>query len=1103
MKFTDEQLQAFSNGGITPERLQKAEELYRAEGKNDKEIEAKFNERLYSLALPVKNPTPEYVAEQKALDEQAKKKINKARLGAGIAIASPLVTAFTGGLSLPAQIGAIGIESGAYSLGNQLMENKINPTKILRDSAIGAGTGFILNRALKAVSKNASKKKPQLKNIETVPENTSIIDDIAINQYKSKPDIIGEVEYTQPDILPTENVINETPKKLPPLNYKKIVDETTQDIPIQKNEIITQPENTASIEEKIYTGEPYGQKERKTYKTFENSPFGQEEEFMKGVKPQKMYDTISNKDSLEQALNLSNEEAMKLIRSEKPSALRTMANFAKMSEALSNQDNALAIELGNIFQKTGTKEGQAVQARSIISKMSPEGAVLSMIKINRDNTNKVALDLIDNADNIVNDFNKTTDKVSRKKALNKYFADVPKAKRKTLYEKIEQLNNMGALDNANFVEEISKKFKAPNLTAEDIQKAQILAEKIKYSTGRDKEIAIGQLRALISKQVPISTGRKVATIQTMGQLLNLKTPLRNIVSNSLYQGLDTGTQVLAAKVTDPILKKMTGRGSVVMPDIGVQSKGFMKGAKEGLQDVMLGIDTSGNDKFDIGTGRVFNRKPVTGTGITALRQTAGNIPATLEDALSFSLRVPDRAFYEAAKLDITNNFKKLGVEITPEVEAYIDDFARKRTFQDDSALAKSAVRVKRALNANKEFGIGDFILKYPRTPANILSRMFSYSPVGLSKGLIEANQLRTSGQVGELTGVTAQNKVANDLARGLIGTGLFAGGSALSNAGIIQGRRDKNQDVKNLNNALGELPYTFKIGDKNYSYDWLQPIAGSLAMGANTQSPEGAIGSIAEGINTVIEQPMFTGVANTLKGYDSAGENIINMAAEAPLSFVPSILRQAGTFTDGSIKETYSPNDFRRIMYKGMSNIPVLKEVMPNKKNILGEDIRKFDKNASIAEKTITSFISPANVYKENKSLYAKEIKRLYDETGSTKHIPSLATKTITDNGKTITLSAREYSKYNKMLTENNKKFITELMNTEYYKNLNDEEKIKAISNLEADVNTIVKSKLFGTWNNIDKKPSSIDEIWQHKLNKFRGKARKLNRARILKSIEE
>ena len=75
-----------------------------------------------------------------------------------------------------------------------------------------------------------------------------------------------------------------------------------------------------------------------------------------------------------------------------------------------------------------------------------------------------------------------------------------------------------------------------------------------------------------------------------------------------------------------------------------------------------------------------------------------------------------------------------------------------RTFQDDNALSAFFQGFKRLLNdpvytmgfaknrPMREFGAGDFIIKYPRTPANLLARGLEYSPAGLLKTLWEASR---------------------------------------------------------------------------------------------------------------------------------------------------------------------------------------------------------------------------------------------------------------------------------------------------------------------------------------------------------------------------
>ena len=95
--------------------------------------------------------TPEYKAQIDKLEADKNTKVNKARVGAGLMIASPLITAFTGGLGLPATLGLMATEGGVYGLGEGLLKDDLSAKNIAKNAALGAGIGGVTAGAMKGV----------------------------------------------------------------------------------------------------------------------------------------------------------------------------------------------------------------------------------------------------------------------------------------------------------------------------------------------------------------------------------------------------------------------------------------------------------------------------------------------------------------------------------------------------------------------------------------------------------------------------------------------------------------------------------------------------------------------------------------------------------------------------------------------------------------------------------------------------------------------------------------------------------------------------------------------------------------------------------------
>ena len=173
-------------------------------------------------------------------------------------------------------------------------------------------------------------------------------------------------------------------------------------------------------------------------------------------------------------------------------------------------------------------------------------------------------------------------------------------------------------------------------------------------------------------------------------------------------------------------------------------------------------------------------------------------------------------------------------------QAHLDGLYK--TFQDKNVLSTAFSNLKRTLNGGKEFGLGDIIMKYPKTPANLLMRGIDYSPLGMVK---ETFNLAKHG--------FNQKRFVESLSRAATGTGLLFTGLTLYNLGIMQGKKSSDKEAAELMRETGVDQYTINLsalrrfamsglnpnyakkqeGDLMVNYDWIQPAALPITVGTN------------------------------------------------------------------------------------------------------------------------------------------------------------------------------------------------------------------------------------------------------------------------------
>lgn len=271
-----------------------------------------------------------------------------------------------------------------------------------------------------------------------------------------------------------------------------------------------------------------------------------------------------------------------------------------------------------------------------------------------------------------------------------------------------------------------------------------------------------------------------------------------------------------------------------------------------------------------------------------------------------------------------------------------------------------------------------------------------------------------------------------------------------------------------------------KDGDTLASYDWAQPAALSLAMGADFNENKGSedafinkIGSTFGNISDVVlsgsasleEQPVLRGLKN-LFGGDTLGEGVGKVLSGVPVSFVPTILRQFRNVIDDNARIT-SGNDPFSIAYKQTLNaIPGASSTLQSDVTSFGEDKPTF---GATKNNIWNVFFNPSFVAKYKPSKEATLVMDVFTNSGDSSAIPRRYTKYVQLGNEKKNITAEQQRYYQRFLGVMTKKSLTNLVNSkdatiggENFYNLSDEDKAKKLDSLFTDINSAAKITLFG-----------------------------------------
>ena len=712
----------------------------------------------------------------------------------------------------------------------------------------------------------------------------------------------------------------------------------------------------------------------------------------------KFYDKVTNKESLEKAFK----------KLEKNGASETLEWFNKDPKNANSidvaegwillkqyADNNDALGMKNVAKKLrniGTAAGQTVQAFNIMERMTPEGMVA------------YAQSELDEAyDKMVK--NKT------REWINKHRSEF-------------------------------------DLTPEETQTIMNIMDEVKnMEDGYEKRVKLAEIQKLMTDKLPPERGAGIKAWMRISMLFNPKTQVRNILGNAVIAPTNAFSDLFASGV-DKMISKKTNVRTTGTPNLKSYGKGFKTGLYQSYNDFKKGINTRNieGNRFEITQGKSFNDKNVIGKNLNRV-----------DNLLSFMLDAGDRGFYEASFTNSINNQMILNKtnKITQEMIDIATSEALSRTWQDNNNYTRFVLQTRNALNKInvKGYGLGDILIPFAKTPANLTKAIVDYSPVGLINTINSGINLKKSLENGQFT-PQMQHEFVQRLGKATAGTMLYLIGLALAKAGITSGESDDDKDTKNfMKNTLGINSYSIKIGGKTFTYDWAQPIAAPLSITANIEKNrkenvstlENILSSLDTAGNILLEQSFMDSINTVLSNNDGIVTGMQEAILELPSRAIPTFSKQIVDLTDSTQRQTFEYNaPLKTSVNKIKSKIPGLSKQLAPSVDTMGRDIQKYGGKNNV----FNVFLNPANVNSENLSESASEIYRLYKETGDTTLMPRVSPYYINKNGEKTILTSEQRADYQKTSGKIIEDNVKKLLKNRTYNSLSDEEKADVINNI-------------------------------------------------------
>lgn len=573
--------------------------------------------------------------------------------------------------------------------------------------------------------------------------------------------------------------------------------------------------------------------------------------------------------------------------------------------------------------------------------------------------------------------------------------------------------------------------------------------------------------AAVAAQMPATEKAKWDAWRYMCMLGNVKTQARNLAGNAMFMSYKAVKDKMGALMELAIPQEQ--RTKSLRTDRELLQWAKQDAKSDMVQDALkysgkLGDDVTSQKLFD-------NRKIYDNKTLETVRKWTKAAPEVGDMLFKNPYYAKSLAGFLTARGysagDITSG--KVSDTILDEGRAYAIDEAMKATFNDCngfSDLFATTLRYKGDSPYGKAANLlGEGIMPFRRTPANIVVRFTEYSPVGLVKTLFTAGSNIKNGKITASTAI-------DQLASGLTGSAALGLGALLASG--IGGIRLTGSDVDDDEKRRGQQTYSLEVGDYSYKIDWAAPANLPLFVGANLYDWKHRDGEDANvswvtafirGMGNMLEPMLSLSCLSSLNDVIQSGRYaedggivlavLSNMATGYFTQGIPSLARQASQLFQENKQTTFanSADPTIRDIQKEAANIPFLGNLYKTDKvNAWGEKEKNGigEGAANWMTRAFDAFVNPGTLKKIDNGAVETEIERLngaQEENVS----PPEANKVVsyTDkNGevhKNQRLTEEEYQKLATTQGQTADRIVSQMIGSKEYAAMTDQQKAQAV----------------------------------------------------------
>jgi hypothetical protein len=447
--------------------------------------------------------------------------------------------------------------------------------------------------------------------------------------------------------------------------------------------------------------------------------------------------------------------------------------------------------------------------------------------------------------------------------------------------------------------------------------------------------------------------------------------------------------------------------------------------------------------------------------------------------------------------------------------------ANKAIFRNPTVAGKSLQMIAKGLNLSpaRQFGPGTATIPFTTVPGAMLTEGATWTPIGYLRAMMQTASPLIRGKAVD------GRAIADSVIKATIGTGsTVLSGYWLHHLGVLTGAPEQDKELDALRNSLKWGAYRVNLsslkrrllsgdwatreslpaeGDLVMNYNWLEPVAFGVAMGADISRSQdqrlldlkrgklasnAMISAAAAGTQSLTGNPMLQGVERFIKDFADRGwaQAAASMAMNIPENFLPSLARQTAQYLDNTVRETRGGTFIDQEANRILAQIPGLSEKYPARYDVTGEAVRRYDYGKNSA---LNTFFNPAQWNRFAATPALREMFRMYDASvtapapnvprvvqlgngqtvqialpagGSEKALPRQVDRTLEINGQQVQLDNKQIAAYQKYVGQVGGATVARLLASPGFAAEPDGLKQQWIAKIFTAVNEAAKVDLFG-----------------------------------------